>query len=118
MTTKQVGDRGEKIAEAYLLARGYELLKRNYRAGRCELDLVMRQGETVVFVEVKARSGTAFGTPAEFVTKRKRRNLLFAAQAYLQEHGEMDAPARMDVVEVYLSGGRVRHIVNAFGEGD
>ena len=113
-----MGDRGEQIAEAYLTARGYELLARNYRAGHYELDLVMRQGKTIVFVEVKARSGTAFGTPAEFVTKRKRRNLLFAAQAYLQTCNVGDAPVRMDVVEVYLSDGRVRHIENAFGEGD
>lgn len=115
MTTKQTGDKGERIAEEYLLERGYELLARNWRYGRCELDLVLRQGETVVFVEVKARSRTAHGLPAEFVTARKRQNTLRAAQAYLQVNGLLDAPARIDVVEVYLPEGRVHHIENAFG---
>lgn len=117
MTTKQVGDLGERIAERYLGDRGYETLARHYRSGRYELDLVMRQGATVVFVEVKARSGTAYGRPAEFVTARKRRNTLCAAQAYLSAYGLTDAPARIDVVEVFLPEGSVHHIENAFGEG-
>lgn len=116
MTGKTIGDRGERIAERQLLSQGYELLARNYRYGHYELDLVMRQRDTIVFVEVKARSSTAHGLPAEFVTAQKRRRTWIAAQAYLQQNGLTDAPARIDVVEVFLPEERVHHIENAFGE--
>ena len=68
----------------------------------------------MVFVEVKSRSKTAYGTPAEFVTPNKQRLLTLAAPGYLLEMGLTDVPARFDVVEVYLSTGEVRHIENAF----
>lgn len=110
------GDYGERLALRFLEARGYSLLVKNFRCGRQELDLVMRQADTVVFVEVKARTGLSYGTPAEAVDARKRRNLLLAAQAYLMEHSLSDMPARFDVIEVYLPHGEIRHIVNAFGQ--
>lgn len=113
---KQRGDYGEQLAMRHLEARGYRLLAKNWRFLRKELDLVMQKGETVVFFEVKARSGSGYGTPGESVTARKQRNLLLAAQAYLAEHGLTDAPARFDVIEVYLQRGEVRHIENAFGQ--
>ena len=115
MTAREAGERGEQIACEYLAARGYECVIRNYRYGHCEIDLIMRQGARVVFVEVKARSNTAFGMPAEFVNAKKRARLIAAAQGYLQQTGLTDAPARFDVIEVYLPGGRVRHIEDAFG---
>ncbi len=116
MTTKMIGDTGEQIAMQYLQQKGYRLLDRNYRAGHYELDLVMQQGETIVFVEVKARTNTSHGLPAEFVTAQKRRRTVLAAQTYLQRHGLLEARARIDVMEVYLPAGEVRHIENAFGE--
>lgn len=115
MKARAAGERGEQTARAYLEARGYACVAQNYRYGHCEIDLVMRQGERTVFVEVKARSGVSHGTPAEFVNARKQRNLIAAAQGYLQQTGRMDAPARFDVIEVYLPEGRVRHIEDAFG---
>ena len=114
MTTASVGKGAEDLACRYLRRRGYRLLARNYRAGRHELDLVMRSEGTIVFVEVRARRSTAFGTPAETVGAAKRRFLLLAAERYLMENGLMDAPARFDVVEVYLGDGGIRHIENAF----
>lgn len=117
MTTLAAGKRAEALACRYLKRRGYRLLDRNYRAGRHELDLVMRQGGAVVFVEVRARKSDAFGTPAETIGAAKRRFLLMAAQAYLMENGLTGAPARFDVVEVHLADDRIRHIENAFGLG-
>lgn len=114
MSTTAVGRGGEARAQAYLEERGYELLRRNYRDGPREIDLIMQFGCTVVFVEVKSRSHTGYGTPAEFVTPAKRRLLTRAAQAYLIETGLTDAPARFDVIEVYLGTDRIHHIENAF----
>jgi len=114
MSTTAVGRRGEEAALRHLEQKGYRLLARNYRSGSREIDLVLRDGETIVFAEVKARSSLRFGTPGEAVTGAKRKLLTLAAEAYLAEHDLFDAPARFDVVEVYLSDGYVRHIENAF----
>ena len=114
MSTTSVGRGGEARAQAYLEERGFKFLHRNYRSGHREIDLIMQVGCTVVFVEVKARSQTGYGTPAEFVTPAKQRLLTLAAQGYLLEMGLTDVPARFDVVEVYLGTGEVRHIENAF----
>ena len=114
MSTTSVGRNAEAVAQAFLEQMGYVTLERNYRSGPREIDLVMRDGACVVFVEVKARSRTRYGTPAEFVTASKQKLLTLAAQAYLMKEGLLDSPARFDVVEVYLANGRVSHIENAF----
>lgn len=114
MSTTSIGRGGETLARQYLEGKGYLTLRQNYRSGPREIDLIMRDGNTIVFVEVKARSHTQFGTPAEFVTPAKRRQLTRAAEAYLMEESLPDSPARFDVVEVYLASGRVNHIENAF----
>ena len=114
MNTTTVGRGGEALARAFLEQKGYVLLRQNYRNGPREIDLVMRDGECIVFVEVKARSRTRFGTPAEFVTPLKMRQLTLAAEAYLIEENLLSTPARFDVVEVYLSNGAINHIENAF----
>lgn len=115
-TTKQRGDRGEDLALQHLLRQGYRLLARNVRFGRRELDLVMEDHGVTVFVEVKARGSSRFGTPGEAVTAAKQRNLHQAAEAYLARAGLLDAPARFDVAEVDLLTGSVRVLVNAFGQ--
>lgn len=118
MSTRDVGQHGEQLALRYLRRKGYALLCRNYRYGHYEIDLVMQDGDYVVFVEVKARTdGERFGTPAMAVGREKQRCLLLAAQGYLLEHGCAESPARFDVVEVYLAEGKIQHIehiVNAF----
>lgn len=114
MSTTVVGRGAEARAEAYLKERGYQLIRRNYRSGPREIDLIMQVGCTVVFVEVKARAKTGYGTPAEAVTLAKRRLLTLAAEAYLIENGLQDVPARFDVVEIYLGTDQIRHIENAF----
>ena len=114
MKTTDIGKKGEQQALRYLKRRGSRLLERNYRYGRYEIDLVMEQAGCIVFVEVKARSDTHFGTPAMAVDSRKQRYLLLAAQGYLMERRCEEWPARFDVVEVYLTENRIQHIVNAF----
>ena len=96
---------GEDAAAQALAARGYRVLVRNLRLGRGEIDLVCEQDGDVVFVEVKARRGAGFGTPAEAVTPRKQRALVALAARYLTRTGGADRTCRFDVVEVWLAAG-------------
>ena len=113
-----LGRRGEQAAAGYLEARGFRILARSFRAAGCEIDLVARDGATLVFVEVKTRASGACGLPAEAVDGRKRRRLSRAAGAYLGRHDARgETICRFDVVEVEeASGGRlvVRHLRDAF----
>lgn len=115
MDKQTSGKAGEQIACRVLERKGFRLLERNYRALRAEIDLIMRDGKTLVFVEVKARSSDRFGSGREAVTLRKQQNILRAAQNYIMEHGLFDEPLRFDVAEVDLVTGNVTHIENAFG---
>ena len=115
MSRQESGRVGEAIACRALEQKGYLLLKKNYRAERAEIDLIMKDGDTLVFVEVKARSSARYGLGREAVTKNKQQHILRAAQAYLAVYDVPDCPVRFDVVEVELPSGIVTHIVNAFG---
>lgn len=99
------GRAGEEAAGHALAARGYRVLARNVRVGRGEIDLVCEHDGDIVFVEVKARRGAAFGTPAEAVTVRKQRGLLALAARYLGRTGRAHRTCRFDVVEVWLGAG-------------
>lgn len=113
MNKTQAGAYGEEKALLYLQGEGYRLLARNYRFGHKEIDLIMQDGVCIVFVEVKARRGDRFGAAREAVDARKQKNLIAAAQRYLQA-GRMDSPARFDVVECDLSSGAITHLIDAF----
>jgi putative endonuclease len=107
-----VGQEKERIACAYLQDKGLLLLERNYRCRRGEIDMVMREGNTLVFVEVRYRASTRFGTPAETVDIRKQRKLAAAASHYLQRN-PTELPCRFDVIA--LSGtNRIDWIRDAF----
>lgn len=108
------GRRGEEAAADFLVAKGYELVQRSYRGGGGEIDLVLRDGECLVFVEVKTVEGGAGDErPEERVDRAKRRRLTAAARAYMAAR---DGEARFDVVAVELAGEqpRLHHIENAF----
>ena len=114
MNRRECGARGETLALAYLQKRGYALVAKNYRALRCEVDLILRDGETLVFAEVKARASSAYGLAREAVTPAKQRNIIKAAEVYLASHGLAEACVRFDVLEVDLVTGFVTHIPGAF----
>ena len=105
------GKLGEIRAEQLLLDRGCEVLARNYRAPGSEIDLIVRDGETIVFAEVKMRSGS-FSSGREAVTPAKQKRICKGAMYYLMQNGLMNRQARFDVIEI--QGERVTHIVNAF----
>ena len=98
---RKLGDAGEEAAARFLVARGYVVLARNYRCSAGEIDLVCRDGETLVFVEVKTRRGVAFGIPEEAVTARKLARLAAAGQHYLQGQSP-ETDWRIDVVAIEL----------------
>lgn len=97
---QNLGKSGEDLAVAELTRRGYAILARRYRTRHGEIDIVARDGDTVVFVEVKARTTREFGMAAEAVTGWKQRRLTAMAVDYLARHRLTDRPCRFDVVAI------------------
>ena len=100
LSKKQLGAHGESAAAAYLRQQGYIVLDRNWRCRSGEIDIVAADGELLVFVEVRTRSSTGFGTPAESVDYRKQRQVMETAQVYLMHKKEHERQIRFDVVSV------------------
>ena len=112
-----LGAYGERVAVRALTDAGLHVLDRNWRCRDGELDLVARDGDALVFCEVKTRTGIGFGYPAEAVTPAKRRRLRLLARAWLAAHDQHAPDLRFDVVGVLVpAAGRpsVRHLRNAF----
>lgn len=103
-TRAQIGSRGEDLAAEYLSGDGFTILDRNWRCRYGELDIIAAEGEVLVFVEVKTRTGRAFGTPAEAVTQTKLRRLRRLAGIWLAAQGGSWPAVRIDVIEIRLSG--------------
>ena len=118
--TQRLGLLGERIAERWLLARGWRTLERRFRVGHREVDLVMGRGSEVAFVEVKARRASAYGGPLGAVNWRKRKEMARVALVWIDRHGRPGQAYRFDVVGVVLDGdrARVRHVENAFSLED
>lgn len=106
----RLGRDGERIASDFLVQSGYSIVARNYRCILGEIDIVAMDGEFLVFIEVKTRTGLGCGSPAAAVTARKQRQISKAAQFYLAEHRLFDTPARFDVVAIVIGNGG-RHLV-------
>lgn len=86
MSAPQTGALAEDAAAGYLIQRGYNVIERNYRTPRCEIDVIARKGNCIYFVEVKYRSRDAQGAGLEYVTNKKRAQMARAAEIWLQEH--------------------------------
>jgi putative endonuclease len=116
-TTTELGLRGERIAARYLTDRGLRLLDRNWRCREGELDIVAREGDAIVFCEVKTRRGLGFGHPVEAVTPTKQRRLRLLAHRWLAAHEEHAPDLRFDVVGVLVprtGPAIVTHLTAAF----
>ena len=115
---KRLGEWGENQARCHLETRGYVFIERNFRVSEGEIDLVMQDGDIVVFVEVKTRTSDNFGAPEESVSKAKRQRLQRAAWIYLQEQEMLDAFWRIDVVAIEATPNwtirRIDHYPGAF----
>lgn len=114
---RRLGERGEELAALLLRRGGFTILERNVRCRFGEIDIVAMDGGTVVFVEVKGKSGAGLGEPEEMLTPWKRRRLTLLARWYLQRRGWSRRAARFDVVAVSWEAdgsAAVRHHADAF----
>lgn len=117
MSNLLLGEKGEQTAVDYLTNIGYEILARRYRACTGEVDIIAQDGDTLVFIEVKARRTNKFGRPAEAVTYAKRTKITKTALCYLNQFHCTDSKCRFDIFEVFCSpndGFKCNHIINAF----
>jgi putative endonuclease len=115
---RTLGQRGENEAARYLKRLGYRILARGRRLASGELDLVVLDGRTIVFVEVKTRTSQDVGHPAEAVDANKQRRLTRLAVTFMKRHGLLEYPSRFDVVAITWPEGRgrpqIEHFKNAF----
>ena len=107
---RAVAKLGEDAAAQYLANVGYAIVARNYRCHAGEIDIVARHGTELIFVEVRARSGSGFGTPEESVTRTKSTKMAACALEYLAEHAASGSTWRIDFVGVDVSAGRITHL--------
>jgi len=119
-TTRQRGSQWEQVAESFLNKHGLRTLQRNYQARFGEIDLVMLDGNTLVFTEVRYRESDSHGSGAESITWRKQQRIIKAAELYLKHQGShATQPCRFDVVSIGNDQGRtlLNWIRNAFDAG-
>ena len=116
VTRQDKGKRGELLAAEYLKQHGLKVVAQNFRCPIGEIDLIGRDGKTIVFVEVRSRSTANFGTPQESISLSKQRKLTHLAQWYLKKQGLEREPARFDVIAIIWRDGMpdLTWIVNAF----
>jgi len=113
--SQNLGKKGEEHAVKYLENLGYTILETNWRVRKLEVDIIAKDKESLVIVEVKARSTNFFGEPEVFVSKKKQSNLIKAAHEFIQQI-DFNGETRFDVVSILENNGKfiVKHIQNAF----
>lgn len=109
---------GEKIAIEELVKKGYTILEKNWRFNHLEIDIIASHHQTLVIIEVKLRANDGFGTPEQFVSKQKQKNLIKAAQHYITTKN-IGLETRFDVIAIIKSETNliIDHIENAFQPG-
>lgn len=108
------GQKGEEMAARFLEEKGYTILETNWRFMHLEADIIAEISKTLVIAEVKTRKSNYFGEPESFVTKQKQKNLIKAANAYI-ERKQLDLEVRFDIVSVVLNDNTsIKHIEDAF----
>lgn len=117
MNKVEAGFHGQLTAENFFRDKGVGILCRNYRTRGGEIDLICREGNTIIFAEVKFRRGMGFGSPAESVGYAKQKKIICTAMHYIAANNLADTDFRFDVIEVIEENGRVtvNQIENAFG---
>ena len=117
MHSKQkIGKIGEELAVNYLLKQGYQILDRNFQTKQGEIDIIAKQKEEIVFIEVKTRTNSQYGSPGESVGLIKQKHIYHTAQYYLYKAKLESSYTRIDVIEIYISPAKIRinHIKKAF----
>jgi putative endonuclease len=113
---QRCGSEGERLAGAFLAARGYTIVERNFRCAAGEIDLIVLDGRTVVFCEIRTRRSRSAGSALESVTWLKQRQVVRVAEIYLARHRLHAHPTRFDVVAIEVRGATVaiEHVTDAF----
>ncbi|NVO19899.1 MAG: YraN family protein [Bacteroidetes bacterium] len=117
-THNDLGKNGENIAANYLTRKGYQIIKRNWRYNRDEIDIIAKDGDWLVIVEVKTRTSDWFGEPEMAVTRTKQQSLVRAAQGYIMET-DFKGETRFDVIGILFDKQQVKlnHVEDAFLPG-
>jgi putative endonuclease len=112
---KRIGNKGEDLAVNYLFANGYNVIHRNYRVGRSEIDIIAQINNTIVFIEVKTRKDYSHGYPEEFVSEAQQERIMDAAEEYL-ESKNCNSDVRFDIISILSNGDKTTldHFENAF----
>lgn len=117
MKRHEIGNLGERVAASYLRGNGYQILETNYRCPYGEIDIIAREDATLVFVEVRTRTSTLYGSPEESITRTKIDHLLAVADDFVTGHPGLPDERRIDVIAVRLDPdgqlSSIDHIRNA-----
>ena len=111
----ELGKKGEQLAVDFLLKTGYEIIERNYRFDKAEVDIIAQQNDTLAIVEVKTRSSTDFGNPQDFVKPKQIQRLVKAIDEYINTNA-LDVEVRFDIIAIVKenNGFNIEHLENAF----
>lgn len=111
----ELGKKGEQIAVDFLLKKGYDILERNYRFDKAEVDIIAQQNNILAIIEVKTRSTADFGNPQDFVKPQQIQRLVKAVDEYVQVN-DLDVEVRFDIVAIIKAGKQfnIEHLENAF----
>lgn len=107
------GKKGEEIAAAFMEGKGFEVLVKNYRSGRAEIDLILKKNSLLVFAEVKLRSKIVYGLPEDAVNEKKEELILRAAENYIFDN-DWKGEVRFDIISI-INKKEIYHIEDAFG---
>ena len=111
----ELGKKGEQIAVDFLLKNSYDIIERNYRFQKAEVDIIAQKGDVLAIVEVKTRSSIDFGNPQDFVKPKQIKNLVKAVDEYVNENN-LDIEVRFDIIAIVKNknGFEIEHLENAF----
>ncbi|MDH7912284.1 YraN family protein [Winogradskyella sp. SYSU M77433] len=111
----ELGKKGEQLAVDFLLKNSYEILERNYRFDKAEVDIIAQKDDILAIIEVKTRSSIDFGNPQDFVKPKQIKNLVKAVDEYITEN-DLDVEARFDIVAIVKENSKfqIEHLENAF----
>jgi putative endonuclease len=110
----KTGNKGEELAANFLIAKGYEIVAKNYRYKHAEIDLIARKDKWLIFVEVKTRHSVAFGEPESFVTNKKAAKVIEGAEQFIIDQ-QWEGPIRFDIVSIKLGEKlEIEHFEDAF----
>ena len=111
----KIGKQGENIASTYLINKGYDIVKQNYRNNRCEIDIIAKKNGFVIAIEVKTRTQNPIMKPWKAVNKLKQKKIIKVMDSFINK-SELDLEVRFDIISIIKKGNKhqIEHLINAF----